>query len=234
MENLKKALIGEFLGTYFLVFMGTGAVIVDNLTGQLTHVGVALVFGLVVMVGIYAFGHISKAHFNPAVTIAFLMMKDISPKQAVSFVITQITAAISASFSLRILFSDSAGLGETLPSGSWLQSFALEFILTFFLMAVILYTAHKKANPAFAGIAIGATIALEAMFGGPISGASMNPARSIGPALVSGHLQYLWVYVIATILGTTLATGLYLFVYRRDKVTTRETEKSVLKQAKAV
>ena len=207
---MKEKIISEFLGTYFLVFAGTGAVVINQMTKSLTHVGVAITFGLVVMALIYTFGHISGAHFNPAVTIGFLIDKDITKREAMYYIVTQIIAGIAASATVLSLFGNVASLGATLPSGAWYQSFVLEFILTFFLMFVILGSAiHGKSAKSFAGIAIGATVGLEAMFGGPISGASMNPARSIGPAIVSGNLQHLWVYIVATILGAICAAMIY-------------------------
>ncbi|WP_416828417.1 MIP/aquaporin family protein [Ectobacillus polymachus] len=207
---MKKKLISEFLGTYFLVFAGTGAVVIDEITKSLTHVGVAITFGLVVTVLIYTFGHLSGAHFNPAVTIGFLIHGDINKRETLYYIVTQIIAGIAASATILCLFGKVASLGATLPRSSWSQAFILEFILTFFLMLVIFGSAiHGKAQKSFAGIAIGATVGLEAMFGGPISGASMNPARSIGPAIVSGTTQYLWVYIVATILGASCAAIIY-------------------------
>jgi MIP family channel proteins len=207
---MKKKLISEFLGTYFLVFAGTGAVVIDSITKSLTHVGVSLTFGLVVMALIFTFGHLSGAHFNPAVTIGFLIHGDINKKEALNYIMIQLIAGISASATLLCLFGNVASLGTTLPRGSWGQSFVLEFILTFFLMMVIFGSAvHGKAVKSFAGIAIGATVGLEAMFAGPICGASMNPARSIGPAIVSGTTQYLWVYIVATILGASCSAVIY-------------------------
>jgi aquaporin NIP len=207
---MKKKLISEFLGTYFLVFAGTGAVVINELTNSLTHVGIATTFGLVVMALIYTFGHISGAHFNPAVTIGFYINGDISIKDGIYYIISQFLAAIAASATLCYLFGNVASLGATLPRETWSQSFLLEFILTFFLMLVIFGSAvHGKAVKSFAGIAIGATVGLEAMFGGPISGASMNPARSLGPAVVSGTLEHLWVYLVATTLGAVIAAILY-------------------------
>lgn len=210
---MKEKAVSEFLGTYFLVFAGTGAIIVDELTQNLIHIGVALSFGLVIMASIYAFGHISGAHFNPAVTLGFLFRGDLTKKSAFIYIFSQIIAGLSASMTLLYLFGDVASLGTTLPSGSWEQSFVLEFILTFFLMTIILGSSvHGKAIKSFAGLAIGATVGLEALFGGPISGASMNPARSIGPAIVSGTLEYLWVYIVATVFGAIAAT----FVYKME------------------
>ncbi|RBW67491.1 MIP/aquaporin family protein [Bacillus taeanensis] len=211
---MKKKLIAEFLGTYFLIFAGTGAVVINELTGSLTHVGIALTFGLVVMALIYTFGHISGAHFNPAVTIGFFVNGDIQKRDAVYYVIIQTLAGITASLTMIGLFGNIANLGATLPRDTWQQSFILEFILTFFLMFIIFGSAiHGKAVKSFAGIAIGATVGLEAMFAGPICGASMNPARSIGPALVSGSLQHLWIYIAATILGAVCAAVLYKIIH---------------------
>ncbi|MCQ6281392.1 MIP/aquaporin family protein [Bacillus sp. EB600] len=210
---MKKKLISEFLGTYFLVFAGTGAVVIDEISKSLTHVGVAITFGLVVTALIYTFGHISGAHFNPAVTIGFLINGDINKREALYYIVTQVIAGIAASGTMLSLFGNVASLGATLPRDTWSQAFVLEFILTFFLMFVILGSAiHRRAQKSFAGIAIGATVGLEAMFGGPISGASMNPARSIGPAIVSGTTQHLWVYIVATILGASCAAIIYKII----------------------
>lgn len=214
MVQLRKKLIGEFLGTYLIVFVGTGAVVIDNVTKSLTHIGIALTSGLVVMALIYTFRHISGAYFNPAVTIGFLIHGDINKMEALYFIITQVVASISASITILFLFGNIASLGSTLPRGSLEQAFILEFILTFFLMMVILGSSvHGKAVKSFAGVAIGATVGLEAMFAGPISGASMNPARSIGPAIVSGITQNLWLYIVATILGASCATLIYKILH---------------------
>jgi aquaporin Z len=207
---MKKKLVAEFIGTYFLVFAGPGAMVIDEITKSITHVGVALTFGLVVTALIYTFGHISGAHFNPAVTIGFWVRGDISPRVGLYYVVTQLLAAVGASYTLLLLFGNVAHLGATLPISSEKQSFVLEFILTFVLMIVILGSAvHGKAVKSFAGISIGATVGLMAMFAGPISGASMNPARSLGPALVSGATEHLWLYVAAPILGAIAASIVY-------------------------
>ncbi|NBI27771.1 aquaporin [Chengkuizengella marina] len=214
---MTKKLIAEFLGTYFLILAGTGAIVTNSITGDLTHVGVAITWGLVVMSMIYTFGHISGAHFNPAVTIGFLTNRSITSKEATLYISTQILAGIAASSTLLILFGNIANLGATLPREGWLQTFIIEFILTFFLMMVILGSAvHGKAVKSFAGIAIGTTVGLEAMFAGPISGASMNPARSIGPAILSGTLEHLWIYIVATTLGSIAAAIIYQFIRENE------------------
>ncbi|UQD50980.1 aquaporin [Bacillus methanolicus] len=211
---MQKKLISEFIGTYFLIFAGTGAVVINELTKSLTHVGIALTFGLVVMALIYTFGHISGAHFNPAVTLGFFINGDIRLRDAIYYIVTQLLAGILASVTLLFLFGNVANLGATLPRYSWQQSFVLEFILTFVLMMVIFGSAvHGKAEKSFAGVAIGGTVGLEAMFAGPICGASMNPARSIGPAIVSGTLEHLWIYIVATILGAVVAAFVYKWVH---------------------
>ena len=196
------------MGTFALVFCGTGAVVVNEVvSGSVTHVGIAITFGLVVMSMIYAFGDKSGAHLNPAVTIAFVVAKLFGRREMVLYIISQCMGAIAASLVLRFLFPGSAFLGSTLPAGSAMQSLVLEFILTFFLMLVILNVAHgSKEQGLFAGIAIGGVVALAAMFAGPVSGASMNPARSLGPALISGNLQHIWIYVAGPVSGSVAAT----------------------------
>ncbi|AJY78034.1 MIP family channel protein [Paenibacillus beijingensis] len=211
---MSKKLIAEFIGTYFLVFAGTGAVVIDTMTHSLTHVGVAATFGLVVMALIYTFGHVSGAHFNPAVTLAFFFLKRMKGKETVYFIVTQFCGACTSSLTLYMMFGNVGNLGATLPYGTWQQSAVLEFILTFVLMMVILASAvHEKALKSFAGIAIGATVGLEAMFGGPISGASMNPARSFSPALVSGHLEYIGIYLLSIFLGALTAAAVYRLLH---------------------
>lgn len=211
---MRKKLLVELIGSYFLVFAGTGAVVINELTGALSHIGIAMTFGLVVMALIYAFGHISGAHFNPAVTIGFLIKQDIGSREAVWYIITQVVGAIMASVTLLLMFGNVAKLGATLPRYSWQQPFVLEVILTYALMMVILGAAvHGKAVKSLAGIAIGGTVALAAMFAGPISGASMNPARSLAPALVSGNTEHLWIYIVATVLGAAAAVFTYKLIH---------------------
>jgi aquaporin NIP len=214
-----KKYLAEILGTFAIVFCGTGAIIIDQQTnGSITHVGIAITFGLIVMAMIYTLGSISGAHLNPAVTIAFAFAKKFEAKEVAPFIISQLVGAFLASFTLNFLFPTNEFLGATLPSGSPLQSFILEFILTFFLMLVIINVATgSKEQGMFAGLAIGSTVLLEAMFAGPISGASMNPARSLAPAIVSGHTEHLWIYLIATTLGAALAIPTWKFLNQTDK-----------------
>jgi aquaporin NIP len=212
-QAMTKRLLSEFIGTYFLVFAGTGAIMIDNQTRSLSLIGIAFTFGLVVMAMIYTFGHISGAHFNPAVTSALWFHGSLSAREAISYIMTQVTAALLASTTLLLLFGNVSQLGTTLPRNSWQQSFVLEFILTFILMLVIFGSAvHGKAAKSFAGLAIGATVGLEVLIAGPISGASMNPARSIGPALISGTVNNLWVYIVATLLGALASAIVYKFL----------------------
>lgn len=201
-----RAYLAECIGTYALVFCGTGAIIINDISnGTIGHQGIAITFGAIVMVMIYALAPISGAHINPAVSISFTFTKHLNFKDLASYCIAQITGALLASLSLAFLFPTHQTLGTTLPYESWQQSFLLEIILTYFLMLVILMVGQNRHTQPFTGVAVGATVLLEAMFAGPITGASMNPARSIGPALVSGQLHALWVYIIAPILGALLA-----------------------------
>ena len=207
--------IAELLGTFALVFSGTGAVIIDQQTnGAVTHVGIAITFGLIVMAMIYALGNISGAHLNPAVTIAFTLAKRFQVKQVLPYIISQLIGAFFASAILHYLFPTNQTLGATLPVGSAMQSFILELILTFFLMLVIINVATgSKEQGMFAGLAIGATVLLEAMFAGPICGASMNPARSIAPAFVSGNTNNLWIYILAPIIGAAFAIPVFQLLH---------------------
>jgi aquaporin NIP len=208
-----RSLVAEAIGAFALVFAGCGAVMVEAKTGQLGHVGVAITFGLVIMFGIYAVGHISGAHFNPAVTFAFALTRHFPWSRAVGYWSAQVVGALVAAALLRGSLGNIAHVGATLPSGSQGQSFLWEFVMSGFLMFVILAVAtDTRAVGEAAAIAIGGTILLDAMFGGPISGASMNPARSLAPALVSGDLHALWLYIVAPLLGASLGGLAYQFV----------------------
>lgn len=199
--------LAELIGTFALVFCGTGAIIINQESGGvITHVGIAITFGLIVASMIYSIGDISGAHLNPAVTIAFWVAKEFPAKEILPYIVSQAVGAFLASLTLKYLFPANNLLGATLPSGLPLQSFILELILTFFLMFVILHVAKgSKEQGMFAGLAIGFVVLLEAMFAGPICGASMNPIRSLAPAVVSGHLEHVWIYLSAPVLGAILA-----------------------------
>jgi len=210
---LLRALVAEAFGTFALVFAGAGAVMVDAKTGELGHVGVAITFGLVIMAMIYAVGHVSGAHFNAAVTFSFALTRHFPWPRAFAYWGAQFAGALTAALVLRASLGNIAHVGATLPSGSAAQSFLWELIMTAFLMFVIMSVAtDTRAVGEADAIAIGGTIGLDAMFGGPISGASMNPMRSLGPALASGDLHALWIYLTAPVIGAALGAVLYQFV----------------------
>ena len=214
---MTKKLVGEFIGTFFLVLAGTGAIVVNEYSkGAITHAGIAITFGLVVMALIYALGDVSGAHFNPAVTIAFTVAGKFPLAQVLPYIVSQVIGALAASYLLLYLFpNNSVHLGATLPAAgiSAVQAFIMELLLTFLLMFVIMKVAHgSKEVGMFAGIAIGSVVLLEAMFAGPICGASMNPARSLAPAIASGNLQHIWVYLIAPVVGAIASIFLYQYL----------------------
>lgn len=201
-------LLAEAFGTFTLVFAGTGAMVVNHVTGgaAVTHIGVALTFGLVVLAMIHALGDVSGAHLNPAVTAAFAAGGRFPWREVPGYAAAQVAGALAASGLLRVLFPASPTLGATLPSGPAMQSFVFEVVLTFILMMTILgVSTGAKEKGITAGIAVGAVIGLEAMFAGPVSGASMNPARSLAPAVVGGQFQHLWIYLVAPAAGALLA-----------------------------
>jgi MIP family channel proteins len=211
--TLARAVVAEAIGTFALVFAGAGAIMVDDKTHALGHVGVAIAFGLVIMVMIYAVGHVSGAHFNPAVSFAFALTRHFPWPRVAAYGAAQAIGALAAAALLRASLGERARVGATLPSGSQGQSFLWEVVLTFFLMFVIMAVAtDTRAVGEAAAIAIGGTVGLDAMFGGPISGASMNPARSLGPALITGDLHALWLYLLAPLAGAALGALAYQFV----------------------
>ncbi len=198
--------LSEFIGTFFIVLCGTGTMVLDQHTGGgVSPFGISLTFGVGVTLMILVFNKSSGAHFNPAVTLGFSMVGLFPKKEILPYIISQLFGAIAASILLRFLFPANENLGATLPLGSEGQSFFLELVLTFLLMWIVLWFSQTTKLMPFTALAIGLTVGLEAYFGGPISGASMNPARSIAPAIVSGHLESLWVYISAPILGTVIA-----------------------------
>ena len=209
-----KNYISEFIGTFAMIFCGTGAMTINEVTGgDVTHVGIGITWGLIVMAMIYAFGEISGAHFNPAVSIAFAYAKKFSWKEVPKYIFFQIAGAFAASLLLMWLFPKSELLGATIPTVDVWRAFVLELILTFFLMVVIInVSTGSKEVGMMAGIAIGSVVLLEALFAGPITNASMNPARSLAPNIVSGNIKGLWLYILAPIIGALLAVVSCKFV----------------------
>ena len=197
--SLSRAALAELIGTFALVFFGPGAVVVQAQTGALGHAGVALVFGLTVTVVIAALSPISGAHINPAATLALTWAGQFPPARVLPYLLAQLSGAALAGFTLLLLFGRVGTLGVTLPAGSLGQAFVLETVMTFFLLLVALRSGLPWA--------VGGVVALEAMMGGPITGASMNPARSFGPALASGVWTAHWLYWAAPLLGAGLAVG---------------------------
>ena len=209
-----KKLTAEFMGTFALVFVGTGAIIINDLSGGLlTHPGVSLSFGLIVFAMIVAFGDISGAHLNPAVSLGFVIARRFSARNLPSYIASQILGALAASICLRLLFPNHPSLGGTQPTSSIVAAFVAEVVLTTVLMFVILAVSTRaKERGISAALSIGGVIAAAALLGCPISGASMNPARSIGPALVTNNLQTLWIYLTAPFIGSASAVLLCRWV----------------------
>jgi aquaporin NIP len=208
--------LSEFVGTFALVFAGTGAIIINDVTRDtLGNIGIAVVFGLIIMMMIDSLGDVSGAHFNPAVTVGFWIAKRFPLNQVLPYITAQLTGGIFASLILKRLFGTFMTLGATLPIASASQAFTLEVIITFFLMFVILsVSTGSKEKGLIAGLSIGGAVALGALIGGPVTGASMNPARSLAPALVSGYLHSLWIYLTAPFLGSALAVLIYKTIHR--------------------
>ena len=201
-----KNLAAEFIGTFTLVFAGTGAIVIDETTGgAVTHVGVALTFGLIVLAMIYTVGDISGAHLNPAVSLGYFAARRFPLREAIPYIASQCGGALAASGCCTFSFPKISFWARRFLPDRQSQSFILELILTAILMFVILGVSTGAAEKGItAGIVVGAVIALEAMFAGPICGASMNPARSLGPAVISGHFQYLWIYLLAPVIGACI------------------------------
>ncbi len=212
-QRLARALVAEATGTFALVFAGCGAIMADAKTGALGHVGVAISFGLVIMAMIYALGHVSGAHFNAAVTFAFALSRHFPWRRALAYWAAQLVGGLTAAALLRGSLGDVAHVGATLPAGSQAQSFLWELVMSAFLMLVVMAVAtDTRAVGEAAAIAIGGTMGLDAMVGGPVSGASMNPIRSLAPALVAGELHALWLYVVAPVVGASVGALLYEFL----------------------
>jgi aquaporin NIP len=207
-----RRLAAEALGAFALVFFGAGAIMVDAEGGGLGRLGIAVAFGLAITTMIYALGHVSGAHFNPAVSLGFALTRHFPWDRVAAYWAAQVAGAVAAALLLRASLGDVANVGATLPAGSDRQAFLWEVVLTFFLMLVIMAVAtDTRAVGEAAALAVGGTVALGALVGGPVSGASMNPARSLGPALVSGELESLWIYLLAPLVGSSLGA----FAYQR-------------------
>jgi MIP family channel proteins len=210
---LGRRLAAEALGTFALVFFGAGAIMVAAKSGAFGQLGIALAFGLAITTMVYALGHISGAHLNPAVSLAFALSRHFPWRLVGGYWVAQCAGAIAAALLLRASLGDVADVGATQPSGSDVQSFLWEVALTFFLMLVVMAVAtDTRSVGEAAAVAIGGVVALDALVGGPVSGASMNPARSLGPALASGELSNLWIYLIAPPVGAALGALAYQFL----------------------
>lgn len=214
-----KKYVAEFTGTFFLVLCGTGAIIVnEQYGGVLGTFGVPIAFGGIVTAMIYLFGSTSGAHLNPAVTLGFAALKLFPAKEILPYLLAQVGGALAASGLLRLFFPTNINLGSTHPAGSELQSFLLEVLLTFILMLVILIVSQGRPKiQQYAAVTIGMVILLEAYWAGPICGASMNPARSLAPALISGKLGSLWLYLLGPIIGSLSASFAYKIIRLRPR-----------------
>jgi len=222
-----RKVLAEIIGTFFLIFSGCGSVVIDQKSDHsITHLGVSLVWGMAVMIIIYAIGHISGAHLNPAVTLASALVRRFPWAQVPGYIGAQIFASISAGFVLRLMFGEVAHIAATVPTGSDLQSFVLEILITFFLMFVVsAVSTDTKAIGELAGLAVGTTIAMNVIIAGPISGASMNPARTIGSAVAGNKYTSIWIYMVAPVIGAVMGALCYNMIRLTD-MPVREIEKS--------
>lgn len=214
MKATARRSVAEAIGTYFLVLIGPGAVMVEAWSGgAVTHVGVALAFAFVVIAVIYAIGHLSGAHINPAVTIGFWSAGRFPGRDTGFYVMAQCAGAVLASLTLRWTIGPVGDLGATIPAIPLGPAFLLEVLLSFILMFVIMAVAtDARVAGELAGVAVGLTVGFDALMGGPLTGASMNPARSLGPAIAGGGWQAHWIYWAAPILGMVLAARVYDFL----------------------
>ena len=212
-----KKYLAELIGTFIMIFIGTGSIMIDSIHNEIGNIGIGLSFGLSVMSVVYAVGSVSGAHINPAVSIAFWLDKKLMTKDLIPYIFFQIVGGILASTLLFFLLPESKTMGETLVKcDDWKLVFIVEFIITFILMFVILQVSDKSRNlDRFSGIAIGGVVAFAAIFVGPISGASMNPARSISPAILINDFSYLWIYIISPILGAIFSVFVYKIIQTR-------------------
>ena len=214
----KEVLIAEFLGTFFLVFFGCGAVVVDTLFGgDLGHVGICIVFGLVVMAVIYSLGNVSGAHINPAVTIALCFAGRFEPRHMPGYISMQLMGATSAALLLRWIFSETEILGLTLPNINLFEAFFVEIVISFALMSVVLNVGgDQQEKKIMAGAVVGGVVTLAALVAGPVTGASMNPARSLGPAIAALNFESIWLYVVAPVIGMLLACPVFSWIQGRE------------------
>lgn len=226
---MKKELITEYLGTFMLVLVGTGAIVVNQMyAGVIGHFGIATAFGLVVVAVIYTYGSVSGAHINPAVSIAFYLAGRFPGNQLLPYIVAQCLGALTASLLIKLCFPGNKMLGATALSVHTLAGFIIEFLMSWWLMTVILRVSRgAKEEGIVAGLIIGSVVAIEALVGGPLTGASMNPARSIGPALMSANLAELWLYILAPIGGMSLAVYTCSLVSGQDCCVSQPTKLAV-------